>query len=216
MPFGDDFRATGLRQHLADDRSEPDDDRDEPQRVADALLERAHDRVRAACPTTAPTNSEMRVRATKALSRAHAMSSTSADDRRGRPQQQGVVGRRSHREGPLARDDTPAAGRAVAIDNDGGAVERDRRDRCATGRRNRHRRRRTAPACGVSTTRCSSLCITGVASGRLSSCTRGCGFSDAIALCPRSRQSRFAPGRLTTRVRTSAAGRNGRSGSCEP
>ena len=51
QPFGDDFRPAGLRQHLADDRSEPDDDRDEPQRVADALLERAHDRVRAACPT---------------------------------------------------------------------------------------------------------------------------------------------------------------------
>ena len=58
------------------------------------------------------------------------------------------------------------AGRAVAIDNDWRRRRARRSDRCATGRRNRHRRRQTAPACGVSTTRCSSLCITGVASGR--------------------------------------------------
>ena len=43
QPFGHDLRTTGLRQHLADDGSKPDDDRDEPQRVADALLEGAYD-----------------------------------------------------------------------------------------------------------------------------------------------------------------------------
>ena len=48
------------------------------------------------------------------------------------------------------------------------------------------------------------------------STTRGCGFSEATALCPRSQADALAPGPLTTRVSSIAEGGTRRSGRLGP
>ena len=106
-PVGDDFRAAGFGQHLADDRPEADDDRDEPQRVADALLERAYDR-----PERHPRNSAHEQRDEgEGDKRVEARPRDEGHQPRDRRRQSTAAGRgwrRSHRQGPFARDDAPA------------------------------------------------------------------------------------------------------------
>ena len=57
----------------------------------------------------------------------------------------------------------------------------------------------------VSSTICSSLCLTIAAFSSPNHRTRGCAISDAIALWPRSMQIRFEVGRLTTLANKTAA-----------
>ena len=59
----------------------------------------------------------------------------------------------------------------------------------------------------VSSTRCSSLWPTSLASSKPSTMTRGCGISEPTDLCPKSKHKRFGNGRLVTRVRSAAAHR---------
>ena len=93
------------------------------------------------------------------------------------------------------------------------ARARRRSGRCARGCRRAGRRLGSCSASGVSITRCSSLCMMTVASGRSGQTTRGGSTgSAATALWPRSRQRRSRPGLLITRLRTTAACRKSRSG----
>ena len=102
--------------------------------------------------------------------------------------------RASHRERALARGHAPAAARPMVIDDDRLAVERDGRADVPRARRSTRHRPRSRAACGVSTTRCSSLCITAVASGRFRTGRAGAGSRPRAALWPRSRHKRWASG----------------------